>query len=154
MGYYLEHVWKDNKMSIIVGIIFSVVSIIATCLITYLLTIRVGTGSAEQLESFFNCFVCIPAMTVYLGIKSVSTRIKSQRAQKLLSVFGSAVFGVYLIEKFMRLLTGTVYTLLLPLVGSFIASLVWCLATCSLAFLIIISLKHIPIVKKLVNKFI
>jgi surface polysaccharide O-acyltransferase-like enzyme len=154
MGYYLEHVWKENKRSVIVGIILSAVSIVATCLITYLLMVREGTGSAELLESFFNCFVCIPAMTVYCGVKSVSSKIKSQRVQKLLPVFGSAVFGVYLIEKLVRLLTRTVYTAFSPFVGSFIASLVWCFATCCLAFLIIIPLKHIPGIKKLVNKFI
>lgn len=72
----------------------------------------------------------------------------------VLQIFGSAVFGVYLIEKIVRILTGWVYTAVVSFVGSFVASLLWCFATCCFAFLIIISLKRIPGLKDLVNKFI
>jgi hypothetical protein len=157
MGYYLEHVFvkkSNNKKFIIVSIVLSILSLIVTCFITYYQTIIEGVCSTEQLEAFFNCFICIPAMTVYFLIKSVSSKINSQRVQKLLSILGSSVFGVYLIEKIVRTLTRIVYTSLLPFVGSFVASLAWCLVTCCLAFLIIIPLKHIPIIKNLVNKFI
>lgn len=157
MGYYLEHIFEsknNNKKFILVGIVLSIISIIGTCLITYYQMIRAETCSTAQIESFFNCFICIPAMTVYLLIKETSSKINRKRAQMVLQIFGSAVFGVYLIEKIVRILTGWVYTAVVSFVGSFVASLLWCFATCCFAFLIIISLKRIPGLKDLVNKFI
>lgn len=157
MGYYLEHVIdikKFDKKVVFISIVLSIISIIITCLITNYRVSREGGCNTEQLEGFFNCFICIPAITVYLLIKSLGSKISGHKIQRVLSTFGSAVFGVYLIEKFCRILTGSVYSMLLPLVGSFISSLVWCLATCCIAFLVIISLKNIPILKNIVNKFI
>lgn len=76
------------------------------------------------------------------------------KGHKALSVIGSSVFGVYLIEKIIRALTTSVYGLLLPYLGSFMASTIWCLVTGCVAFLIIVLLKNIPILKRIVNMFI
>ena len=157
VGYYLEHVFEhknNNKKIILLGIVLSIISIVVTCFITNYQMLREGMCSPEQIESFFNCFICIPAITVYFWIKYASSKINSQRIQTAIAIFGSAVFGVYLIEKIVRLLTRTVYTSLVSFTGSFVASLVWCFATCCLAFLIIIPLKYIPGINKLVNKLI
>lgn len=157
MGYYLEHVFDKknfNKKTVIISVICSILSILATCLITHYQIIREGICNTDKLEAFFPCFICIPAMTVYMLMKSTSSKIKGKKGQRIFSILGSAVFGVYLIEKICRIVTGSVYTLLLPIVGSFVSSLIWCLATCCTAFLLIIFLKHIPIVKNIVNKFI
>ena len=93
-------------------------------------------------------------MTVYFAVKSLCSSYRGQGAEKVMSVLGAAVFGVYLIEKIIRTLTDGVYTLLSPIIGSFAASLVWCLVVCCVSFAIIIPLKHIPGVKKLVNRLI
>ena len=157
MGYYLEHILdKDNysKKTVLVSIILSILAVALTCLVTHYQIIRESICSNQQLESFFNCFICIPAMTVYFLIKFACLKLNSQKIQKVLATLGSAVFGVYLIEKLCRVLTASVHTLLSPIVGSFVASLVWCFVTCVLAFFIIIILKNIPFVKKIVNKFI
>jgi peptidoglycan/LPS O-acetylase OafA/YrhL len=139
MGYYLEHVFdkKNNKKMVIISIICSILSILVTCLITNYQVICEGIGNTEQLEVFFPCFICIPAMTVYLLIKFTGSKINGKKSQKIISILGSAVFGVYLIEKICRIVTGRVYILLLPIVGSFVSSLIWCLATCCMAFFVI-----------------
>ena len=121
---------------------------------THYQTISTNVSSAEQLESFFNSFICIPAMTVYFLIKYLVGKIDLEKYQKLISLFGASVFGVYLIEKFCRSLTNKIYLLSFPIIGSFAASLIWCFVTCCVAFAIVITLKSIPGVKKLVNKFI
>ncbi len=157
VGYYLEHIFnkKDyTKKKALISVILSAFSIVVTCLITYYQMIVETECSVEQLESFFNCFICIPAITVYLLIKFSSIKIKGEKIQKAVSIFGASVFGVYLIEKILRALTSSVYTLLAPTIGSFIASLIWRLTAFCLSFLIVIPLKHIPIIKKLVNMFI
>ena len=157
IGYYVEHVIDKNdcnKKTIFVSVLLSIVSIAITCLITYYQTIREIECSAEQLEMFFNCFICIPAMTVYIIMKLLSIKIKSQKCHRIWSILGASVFGVYLIEKILRALTDVVYVVLSPNIGSFVASLVWCLVTCCLSFLIVVSIKHISIIKSIVNKFI
>lgn len=103
MGYYLEHVFEKknlNKKMVIITVICSILSIFITCLITNYQVIREEICNTEQLEAFFSCFICIPAMTVYLLIKFASSNINSQKIQRIFSIFGSAVFGVYLIKKF------------------------------------------------------
>lgn len=156
-GYYLEHVLGErhyNKKTIFFSVLLSVTAILVTCLMTYYQTLVMGTCSTEQLESFFNCFICIPAMSVYVLVRFLGEKIKRERTKKVLSILGAGVFGVYLIEKFVRALTSGVYTLLSPFVGSFAAALVWCLATVCLGVAIVLPLKHIPFVKSIVNKFI
>lgn len=157
MGYFLEYVLDERcpkKKTLAFGIVLSVIAITVTCLITYLQAINVGECSTEQQEAFFNSFICIPAMTVYWGIKHLPFRGDNPKRQRVLPILGASVFGVYLIEKIIRAMTRGIYLWLSPFVGSFAASLVWCLAVCGIGFAIIVPLKHIPVLKKLVNKFI
>ncbi len=155
MGYFIERVWNEQigKKTVLCLISGSIVSIFATCAITHYQLIS-SVENTEQIERFFECFISIPAIAVFILIKSISRKIKGNRIQKILSVLGASVFGVYLIEKFVRVLTEKVYIVLSPIVGSFVASLGWCFATCCVALVIIVILKHIPFVKIVVNKFI
>jgi len=157
VGYYLEHVFDEtnyNRKTVLTGILLGIGAIIVTGLITYYQTVTVVNISLEQVEQFFECFICIPAIIIYLTVKYWCSRIHYQRFRVALAVLGEAVFGVYLIEKFARALTDCVYTILAPIAGSFVASLVWCAATIILSFLVVIPLKHIPGIKKIVNTFI
>ena len=157
VGYYLEHVLDKkyySRKNVILSVILSFISILVTCLMTHYQMISENIDSVERLEGFFNSFICIPAMAVYFLIKHLMANKNVSKSQKIITVLGASVFGVYLIEKFCRSLTKSAYLLTSPLIGSFLASLVWCFATCFVAFVIIITLKHIPILKKLVNKFI
>lgn len=157
VGYYLEHVLDEkhyNRKTVIVSVVLSVASIMITCLMTYYQANKVALCTTEQNEAFFNSFICIPAMTVYFLVKKVSPKFHGLRVQRVMSALGAAVFGVYLIEKIIRALTSGAYKLLSPILGSFIAALVWCFVTCCVGFAIILSLKRIPVIKKLVNRFI
>ena len=156
MGYYFEHIFDGTahkNRNIVLGITFSVGTIFITCLMTYCQAWAEG-ASAVDIERFFNCFICIPAMTVYYLMKCACSRIGNTRVCQCLSVLGSAVFGVYLIEKILRALLGIVYQTLFPLVGSLLASFVWCFAVLCLGLVVVIPLKHIPFIKKIVNFFI
>lgn len=157
MGYYFEYVFDGGdheRRNIGLGILFSVIAILLTCFMTYHQAWTEGVGTTQQMERFFNCFICVPAMTTYFLVKRQGEKIQGQRIRQLLSVLGSSVFGVYLIEKLIRVISGRLHTLLLPFVGSFIASLIWCLAVLCLGLLIVVPLKRIPGIKRVVNKFI
>ena len=157
IGYFIEHILEYghyNRKAVIIGAVLSFVALAITCFMTYYHANKVGVCTTEQQEAFFNSFICIPAMYVYFLVKTLSARVCNQRIQNVASVLGAAVFGVYLIEKFIRAFISGIYVLLYPIVGSFIASLVWCLVVCCVGFVIVISLKHTPGIKKLVNRFI
>ena len=156
-GYYLEHIidyGKDRKRRIALGISFSVIALAVTCFMTHYQTVVSGECSTQQLEQFFNCFICIPAMTLYYAMKCIGDKLQGVRMQKLLPVLGDTVFGIYLIEKFARALTSAVYVRVAPFVGSFAASLIWVLAALCLSFGIVAILKHTPVIKKAVNRLI
>ena len=156
MGYYLEHVFDKKIDKKIIGglLVGSAVAIAVTCAMTHYQTIRIAIDSPEQSERFFECFIAVPAITVFLLVKHVSLKINGSTVQKVLSILGSSVFGVYLIEKLARAVTEGVYGVLSPLLGSFVAAIAWCVTTCCLSFAVILGLKHIPFVKTLVNAFI
>jgi surface polysaccharide O-acyltransferase-like enzyme len=157
VGYYLEHVLDLGKISrkcLLLGAVLCFVTLGITCFFTHCQAQMLGDCDMEQLERFFNCFICFPAMMLYVIMKQACNRVRNERIQKLLPIFGDAVFGIYLIEKFARALTGAVYTVVQPILGSFAASIFWVFASFSLSFLIIFILKRTPIIKKIVNRFI
>lgn len=156
MGYFFEHVYDITtlkKKHLFFCILSSVLAILFTCFITYYQT-TIEVCTPHQLERFFDCFICIPTFTIFILIKRLGITIKKKYSGHWISIAGSAVFGVYLIEKITRALLTKVYDILHPFIGSFFASLVWCFAVLVFSLIIIIILKRTPIIKKLVNKFI
>lgn len=157
MGYYLEHIighGGNRKRRIVMGVLLSVVALAITGVMTHYQTVAVPECDKGRLERFFECFICIPAMTVYYVMKCLGERIRGVRLQKLLPVLGGTVFGVYLIEKIVRSLTNYVYIVSMPIAGSFVASLIWSLVTLCLSIAVIAVLKYTPGIKKIVNRFI
>ena len=156
-GYYLEYVAdyrKNRKRILLLGVGLSGVALAITCFMTHDQLATAGKLPTEQLERFFNCFICVPAMTLYYVMKCIGENLRSKKIRKLLSVLGGTVFGIYLIEKFARALTDPIYVLIAPVVGSFAASLIWSLAALCVSFIVVVSLKHMPVIKNAVNRFI
>lgn len=157
IGYYFEHVadlQKWGKRVIIPVVLVNVAALGLTAYMTWHQIAITGERSTSLLEQFFNCFICIPTMTIFAALKIACCRIRSRNARNILMILGEAVFGVYLIEKVARSLTNVVYQLLNPVVGSFIASLAWCLAVLCVSFVVVIAVKRIPGLKRIINKFI
>ena len=157
MGYYLEHILNSkhyNKNNSLWAIIFSIIAIFCTCLMTCYQSKIDVICDGNQIERFFNSFICIPAMTMYFLIKCLGDKIKNEKTCRYISILGTGVFGVYLIEKFIRAILKVVYDVLFPIMGSFIASLIWSFSVLCIGMMIVIILKHIPVLRKIVNKFI
>lgn len=158
IGYFLEHILDKtvfNKKTVVAVVILNIAAIAVTCLMTWYHATVKGTDDLHQMEQFFNCFISIPTMSIFSLVKYLTDTSGNKCSQGgVLSLLGGAVFGVYLIEKFVRALTGFVRDLLSPYLGSFISSIIWCVIVCFISFLIVIPLKHIPVIKRIVNKFI
>ena len=159
MGYYLEHRLDHESLKTkyvcIAAIILNIFALGMTCFMTFCLQNKTGGSyDSTHIQSFFNLFICIPAITVYFVVKQMALKIKKAKLKTTIQFLGSAVFGVYLIEPIIRSLTDSLFVLLSPFVGSFAATLIWSLASLGVGILIILPFKHIPVVKKFVNRFI
>jgi len=156
IGYYLERVMDKRRYTaknLWIWTLLSVLALVITGLISAANQMK-NSDTMEQIEAYFNCFICVPAITVYSAVKHFASKLKGERLNKWLSILGSAVFGVYLIEKIVRAFTGFVYTWTAPILGSLTATLLWVLSVLCISLVIIVALKHIPLVKKAVNKLI
>ena len=157
MGYYFEYIFEPKIFKAKIGFIgvgLSLIVLVATCAMTHFKFIANGAEGLENCEIFFNNFIAVPTITMYYLMKQFAKKIVNPKLQFAITLMGSAVFWVYLIEKILRALTGFVYTLIYPIVGEFVAALIWSLAVWIVGLIIVIIIKHIPVIKKVVNKFI
>lgn len=156
VGYYLEYIFdveKHYKRSITIGVILSLIAILLTCFITYYQA-KTETCTPHRLEYFFSCFICVPSITGYIIAKYIGSKINENKIARSISVLGSSVFGVYLIEKIVRTAVYGIYKICVPFIGSLASSLLWCVAVFFVSMIIVVALKNIPGIKKVVNIFI
>ena len=159
MGYYIENVVKKSsfcKKNYLLAGIASFAAIVVTCVVSQIFyNVYQGTLDNAAYQTFFEMLICIPAISVYFIFKG-TVKISSDGTKKrILLQLGSAVFGLYLIENFCRLLISPVINkFLTPVIGGLASSVVLVIATMIMGFAVIVLLKNIPFVKKLVNKLI
>lgn len=159
MGYFLDHQINCQNMKtkhLILSFLISLGAIIITMGITiYILKTKQiyhGNGSlnTDIVQKFLNNLIIIPAMNLFLVIKKICvTRKVPKKMQRLIQVWGSCVFGIYLFEYVLRTKTIFIYDFLqryLPIMGAY---LVWVLVMIIIGFIITWGLKKIPIIRKL-----
>lgn len=157
MGHYFEHVYEPEKVKVkigCIGVCLSLIVLLITCVMTHFTVVANGIEDAGNSEIFFNYFIAIPTVTTYYYVKRFARRIINSKMQSIIAIMGGAVFGVYLIEKFIRAFTSSIYALLSQIMGSFIAALIWSLIVWIIGLIIVIIIKNSPAIKKVVNKFI
>lgn len=158
IGYYIENV-MDKKYCTgknrIVSILISILSICLTCLIVSNNSYS-GDLSIDitKYDNFFGILICIPAASLYFNMKKVIKSNYNNRKRVIIEQLGSAVFGVYLIEKIMRALTSMVFNVTSTYIGSFLASILWVFSAVGLGFVIICCIRNIPYIGKYIRKWI
>lgn len=159
MGYYIEHIAEKssfNKKNYLLAGALSVAAIAATCVTSQIYyTVFAGSLDNAAYQTFFEMLICIPALSLFFILKG-TVRIKHEGfLSRLIMQLGGAVFGLYLIENFCRLLLSPVILKYVkPLTGDFAAAVLVVITTMITGFAVICLLKNLPLVKKLVNKFI
>ncbi len=158
MGYYVEHRIKDHRNSVKtrnIAICAAIASIIITCIITQIYVLRNDLGDDYKLyESFFNCLIAVPAISVYFITKGI-TKIKTDSFfEKTVSQMGGAVFGVYLIEKILRIISSPVYDILDPHIGPFFATIAWVVVGIIFGLVMVCLFRNIPFIGKHIRKWI
>ena len=157
-GYFLENRLSKHCLSkknlFLLGAA-SFLAVLLTCVLTQLKIEQVGLSSLADVESLFNLFIIIPAISLFLITKGIFYNINdSKRIGKVITTLGSSVFGAYLVEKLVRILVSPIYDFLSPYVGSFLASVIWVLIGISISLLFITAIKKCPLINRFVNIFI
>lgn len=157
MGHYFENLLdleKVDRKRLLIGGIGVFAAVILTCTLTHFKATIQGGYPAGEAETFLNSLIMIPTCFVFLLAKKSEGFISGSKMGRILCTLGSSVFGVYLLERILRQITGWVYDLAVPVTGSFIASLLWCFVGVGIGLAIVTSMKCIPYVKRLINYFI
>jgi len=152
MGYYLGAVLKDKHFSrknLFIGIAASLAAITVTALMTYYRYKLYGQEPGELSQLFHNCFIAIPAFTMFFAAKRFFMKRRvSPRVGRAVVFLGGTTFGVFLLEGMLRRETFFIFSYLEPRIHVFPACVVWIVSACVLGSLLTALLKLIPGLRK------
>lgn len=154
MGYYIEYVKKEEEYSarkLLVWIALSFLCILLTAIATNYRCRLYHKWSEIFTQYFFDCFIIVPAYTVFYAVKLWSMHHEVLPAIKRLGeVAGSATFGVMLLENIIRHKMNFVYDMLTPHFGKFMGGILWVSSITLVGIVIVSILRKIPGVKSLI----
>ena len=156
IGYYLGTQFKlKNKKQLQNLWIINIISLLISCLMTYYLY-RLNGGLEDSMSSqiFYNSFVIINAITIFITFKYIFEVITLDNKIKFISRLGKYVFGIYLIHPLIKLLTS--YNHLHDFViNHFSSSIILLIVICTYmfiySFIITFVLSKIPHIKRIVG---
>lgn len=147
LGYFLEHVLKDELMTGKALGIVNLTGILA--FVTYLSEANIYYRETGGLLILNGCLL-VMTVALYADIKWVCTTIKMPKwIQNTLIFLGSGSFGVYLLEPQVREYTMFIYDFLQPKITWLGAIFPWLFTAMLIGILFMNLLKVIPGVKKL-----
>ena len=154
LGYYIENcIAKKNLTKDIMCkmIVISLLSIFITCLLTKYRCGVIGEWEENSSQKFFECFIFIPAATVYLVTKYFfENHSVNPKIQKLIITLGGCSFGIYLFENIYRVSTEKIFYVLSRYLPVLLASVGWIACACCLGMVVTLILKKIPVIKKFI----
>ena len=154
LGYYIENCQiktTDVQRRIKRLVCFSIIAFIITSLLTQYRCYIIGEWQENSSQKFFECFIFVPAATVYLASKHFfETHSVHKVIKQGIEIAGTCSFGVYLFEYIYRVTTEKIFYYLSSFLPVLVACLLWIFCACILGIIITYILKHIPIVKKII----
>lgn len=151
LGYYLHNkggvLLKNKTFMLILWIMAILTLVISAGMVMYQYQLT-GILSENYSQTFFTIFTPILAAAVFLGFQKIEKRVNRTKKHRVLGYFSNAVLGIYLLEEMARILLDSVYTLLKPMVGSFIACWIWIIVVVVVTATIANILRKVPLLKK------
>ena len=155
IGYFLQYrieIEKVRKKDIILLWLANLICIVISCCLA---TYRGRIDGTYANQPFFNSFVVVNAITLFITAKYLFNNCKLPNLiNKGIISIGRTTFGIYLIHILVRYTKESekVRLFLVDMLGNnMIAALIWCTIIMLVCYIIIVILKKIPIVKKLVG---
>ena len=153
VGYYLDNKidLSQHQKRIIPLWIINIILIIITCLMTKYHANIIHVLSEKTSQIFYNNFVIINAITIFLTIKYLTP---NNKFNSILAKTGKYTFGIYLFH---------ILVMKTPYFNDFIThlkdinlntgliALIMCLTTYIISFIITFAISNIPFLKKLVG---
>lgn len=153
MGYYIDRKIDISSLTrkhwnMLFGA--SLIGLIVSIAATYLYGERFGYD-----VNFISSFTYIFAITIFLLVKRVYTTIPTSKiitkTNGIVLYVSSLTFGIYLLDNIVKaVIWKQISEATLPVLGTYGASVLWCLISFVICGLITAGLKKIPFVKKLV----
>ena len=152
IGYFLEYRVQINKKLVIGALIINLITLIISCQLSYLKTIRDCYNGGEY---FHQTFVLINSSTIYITIKYIFTKLNlSEKTNKIIISIGSCTLGIYLMHIFfMRKFN--FFVKIFATLGNIIrekmlTAFAFCIFVMGICYIITLLLKKIPFIKKIV----
>lgn len=153
MGYYVHNFVDMNKIKTFIAIswIVGVIGIGLACILTYYNAVKTGICDEKSSQLFHSTFISVPTIAVFCTIKYLFEQISiSNSIEKIIISFSSCVFGIYLVEQYLREkimpICYNTLTFLSPLVLCFVS--IVCVMV--VGYIIISILRMIPIIRKFI----
>lgn len=153
-GYYFGYVLKDEDLTrkkMLIWIGAAVAAVILTCIVTQYRIDVTGLSDPDNAETFYGNLLPIPVFALFYTIRYWFIHHQAgERSSRIIITFGSAAFGIMLIEEMLRFETEFIYTSLFPILHSLVSCLIWVSVIYLCGAAITLCLKRIPGMKKLI----
>ncbi len=156
LGYFLQHrvdILTCKKK--ILGLwALNLLTLLLTVFMTRYAAGVTGLWSEWDTQTFFNSFVLIDCATIFLTVRYLFARYKVPKAAgRLIASVGGCTFGIYLIHVHVlrKVRLSGIGDLLRETWGidAMVTAFILCLLTMALAYIPILLLKRIPVIKRL-----
>lgn len=150
MGYALEHVIKERLYTGKNVLFLAAAGIAAIVICSVLTTSRMQATGDKTAQVFHESLIVLPACAVYTAAKFFCEKYRVPRWIKCFVVTaGGTVFGVMLLEDILRKELMGIFEYLKPIVGIFLACIVWVSAVVLLGAGLTWVIKRIPGIRRL-----
>lgn len=149
LGYAMVHIGKDKlNGKTIYGM--ALISLFIIVVMTLYRNLPFEEFTQYDKGLFASSFTTFLSIAVFYSVMQFCEKHKIEdRVKKVISVFASATFGVYLIEEISRDYTYGIVGKLSGVTGQWIAAVCWVFVAWFLASVVVILLKKIPGINKL-----
>ena len=157
LGYYIENVFEKKAMTkgktVIVGL-GGILAIVISCAMTYYRASIMGICNQSVSQVFFSSLISVPCVAVYCITYKICEKGFRGKIERVIVNTGGAVFGAYLLEKIIRLVTAPIYNICNQIFNPYWSSVGWVVIGMTLGLIFVIIIKKIPIIGKYVQKVI
>lgn len=145
-GYIIEKIATEAREGHVT--ILAILLASSSFLYMFMLTINNEEYRGNNGQAFVLQLLYPLTIGIFTLIKAINWN-KYQAISKIAVFCGGAVFGIYLIEDYLRNTLGFIYDYLAPIISPMAACLVWLIAVFTIGLIIIHILKKIPCLRKL-----
>ncbi len=154
MGHFFENVLPEKYFTTrnaVIGWILSILCIVICCYMTVYQAELAGECYEGISQVFHESLIAVPTYTIYFSGKLLFMKWNCPKwIQSFICLIGGTTFGIYLLERILRMETQGVFEKLEPVIKTMPACFVWMLCAFILGVVVTLILKKLPLIKKFI----